>query len=162
VGGVRADREGVGVHGWADRGADAGIAATMRWPGFRAAARALGLRASLSIPLFAGSGASIAVLNLYGHERDTMAPLQKRIGALYQYHDPGPTDPDAPPLDPGGEQLLAGLTEAFAVQATIQRAVDIISRNESCTLPQAYMALRLLAMESGAPLTLIAAIAAME
>ena len=37
------------------------IDATMTWPGFRAAAAELGLDASLSVPLFAGSGVTIAV-----------------------------------------------------------------------------------------------------
>ena len=47
----------------------------MTWPGFREAATAMGLHASLSIPLFAGSGAPIAALNLYSHDLLAMAPL---------------------------------------------------------------------------------------
>src|SRR5215212_3921596 len=38
------------------------IAATMAWPGFRDQAFTMGLRASLSVPLFAGSGEPVAVL----------------------------------------------------------------------------------------------------
>jgi hypothetical protein len=134
----------------------------MVWPGFRAAARRLGLRASLSIPLFAGSGAAIAVLNLYGYERDTMEPLQRRVRALHGRHRPATVDGNGPELDPGGEQLLAGLTEALAVRATIQKAIRVVSANENCTAEQAYLALRLLSAEISAPLTLTAAITAME
>jgi hypothetical protein len=45
------------------------IDATMAWPGFREAAARMGLHASLSIPLFAGSGATIAALNLQPRRR---------------------------------------------------------------------------------------------
>jgi hypothetical protein len=44
----------------------------MAWPGFRDTARQLGLRASVSIPLIAGSGTPIAALNLYAHDPDPM------------------------------------------------------------------------------------------
>jgi hypothetical protein len=48
------------------------IDTTMAWPGFRQAAARMGLHASLSVPPFAGSGATIAVLNLYGHDPVTL------------------------------------------------------------------------------------------
>jgi hypothetical protein len=49
------------------------IAATMSWPGFRDVAVNPGLRASLSVPIFAGSGKTIAALNLYGRHCGAMA-----------------------------------------------------------------------------------------
>src|SRR4051812_3997844 len=42
------------------------IDTTIKWPGFRQAALSMGLHASVSIPLFSGSGDTIAALNLYG------------------------------------------------------------------------------------------------
>ena len=56
------------------------IDTTMAWPGFRQAAARMGLHASLSVPLFAGSGATIAVLNLYGHDPVTLVPLSAGSG----------------------------------------------------------------------------------
>ena len=51
----------------------------MAWPGFRDTAWRLGLRASLSIPLFAASGTPIAALNLYAHDAEPMAALTRRV-----------------------------------------------------------------------------------
>jgi hypothetical protein len=143
------------------------IAATMVWPGFRAAALHLGLRASLSIPLFAGSGAPVAVLNLYGHDPVAMAPLQQRVGELYDPDTPAgprrdPSQPgepehdgrehDGPALDVGGGQLLAGLREALAVRATIQRAIGVIMARERRPAGEAYAILRLRAAAGHASL----------
>jgi hypothetical protein len=49
------------------------IAATMTWPGFRDVAVKLGLPASLSVPLFAGSGRTVAALNLSSRHPGAMA-----------------------------------------------------------------------------------------
>src|SRR3954451_6823451 len=51
------------------------IAATMVWPGFRDQAVKIGLAGSVSLPLYAGSGAPVAGLNLYGHDPTAMAAL---------------------------------------------------------------------------------------
>jgi hypothetical protein len=59
------------------------IAATMDWPGFHEVAPALGLRASVSVPLYNGRGTTIAVLNLYGRDDAAMAPLIVRVAELY-------------------------------------------------------------------------------
>ena len=117
------------------------IAATMRWPGFRDAAYRLGLHASLSIPLFAGRGKPIAALNLYGHNPTAMTTLTAAVLATY---DPTPPVPsDFPDLDPGGAELVAGLTGAFSVHATIQQAIGFISADQHITLDEAYATLRL-------------------
>lgn len=106
------------------------IAATMVWPSFRDAATRLGLEASLSVPLFAGRGTTIAALNLYGHDRATMGPLSWSVGAVYgveQGHPVRRSDPCA-----GERSLVAGLTGAFTVRAVIQQAISMVmSRTES-------------------------------
>ncbi|MFE9193040.1 GAF and ANTAR domain-containing protein [Micromonospora sp. NPDC007208] len=125
------------------------IAATMAWPGFREAALGLGLRASLSIPLFAGAGVPVAALNLYGHDPDTVAPLTDRVWTVY---DPERTDTrttDPPSSDPGTEELINGLTEAFAVRAVIQQALGMIMHQRHSTAEDAYLILRVEAAETG-------------
>ncbi len=59
------------------------ICATMSWPGFREAAERMGLKASLSIPLFAGSGTTIAALNLYSHDLPAMLALDAWVITIY-------------------------------------------------------------------------------
>jgi hypothetical protein len=120
------------------------ITATMRWPGFRDTAHRLGLHASLSIPLFAGRGQAIAALNLYGHDSTTMATLTAAV--LATYDDDAPTNPD---LDPGGAELVNGLTNAFAVRAIIQQAIGIIIAEQHGTPDRAYATLRIRAIDTG-------------
>ncbi|HEX8631472.1 MAG TPA: GAF and ANTAR domain-containing protein [Catenuloplanes sp.] len=135
------------------------IAATMRWPNFRDTAFRVGLRTSLSIPLFAGSGAPVAVLNLYGHDPDTMAPLTLRVWAVYD-RDPTADDDHSPrldTLDPSSRELITGLSEAFAVRGTIQQAIGLIMAQHQCTAAAAYLTLRVRASETGTPLADIAA-----
>ncbi|HYN97488.1 MAG TPA: GAF and ANTAR domain-containing protein [Pilimelia sp.] len=130
------------------------IAATMVWPGFRDMAFGLGLRASLSIPVFAGSGAPVAALNLYGHEPSTMAQLTARV---WQVYDPEfDLDPGAegrrqrpPELDEGSEQLVAGLADALTVRALIQRAIGVVMAIGHHSPDEAYLVLRLRAAEDG-------------
>jgi hypothetical protein len=64
------------------------IATTMTWPGFHRTAAELGLHASVSIPLAVVSGAIIAVLNLFGRDAATIAPLIAGVWAVF--------DPDRP------------------------------------------------------------------
>ncbi len=126
---------------------------TMAWPGFRRAAAAMGLCASVSIPLFAGSGAAIAALNLYGRDATAMAPLIAGVWAVYDPDRPLPAERiDLQPLDPGGEELLAGFAEAMTVRATIQLALGVIMGHESITAADAYVRLRLQAADTGVSL----------
>jgi hypothetical protein len=122
------------------------IAVTMRWPGFRDTAYRLGLHTSLSIPLFAGRGEPIAALNLYGRESATMAALTAAIWSTYD--EAVPTSPDLPALDPGGAELVAGLTGAFAVRAIIQQAIGIVIATQHSTPERAYATLRVRAAEA--------------
>jgi hypothetical protein len=124
----------------------------MRWPGFRDTAFTLGLRASLSIPLFAGRGTAIAALNLYGRDPEAMAPL---AAAVWSAFDPDGSADDAErhPLDPGGAGLVAGIAGAFAVRALINQAVGVIIAETQRTADAAYLALRVRSAETGLTLS---------
>jgi len=124
------------------------VAATMRWPGFRDTAFSLGLRATLSIPLFAGRGAPIAALNLYSHDCATMARLTAAVRAAYEVM-PAETVDGTPELDSGGAELVAGLVAAFAVRAVINQAIGVVMVDQSASADSAYLVLRLRAAESG-------------
>jgi hypothetical protein len=132
------------------------IAATMAWPGFRDQAVKLGLRASVSVPLFAGSGEPVAVLNLYGHDGAAMAPLTESVWDVYKPNPPAGGGAVAG-LEPGAAELLAGLAEAFAVRATIQQAVGVIMARQGVGALDAYLSLRARAAETGSSLTTTAA-----
>ncbi len=144
------------------------VTTTAHWPGFRDTAAGLGLQASLSIPLFAGRGTSIAALNLYSREAGAMTGL---IAAVHEAYDPHPHDPhpalpadprvgdphafarvDRPDLDGGGADLVAGIAGAFAVRAVIQQAIGIVMADEHRTADAAYLVLRLRAAETGVTL----------
>jgi hypothetical protein len=131
------------------------IAATMTWPGFRAAAVKLGLRASLSVPLFAGSGRTVASLNLYSRHSGAIAPLGAAVWAAYDpdWSEPGQQDD----LESGGRELVGGLIGALARRTMIQQAIGILMSTTARTPDLAYLALRTRAAESGASLTDIAA-----
>jgi hypothetical protein len=129
------------------------VTKTMAWPGFRQAALELGLHASVSIPLVAGSGATIAALNLYGHDAAAMAPLIVGVWAVYDPDRPLPADhDDLQQLDAGGKELLAGLAEALTVHATIQLALGVIMGRDHTTAEDAYLKLRLRAAATGVSL----------
>ncbi|OJF12887.1 GAF and ANTAR domain-containing protein [Couchioplanes caeruleus] len=128
------------------------IAAIMSWPGFYRAAHGLGLHASLSIPLFAGSGKPIAVLNLYGRDTATMAPLIAAVRAVYTGQPPPATDRPGG-IDAGAQQLLTGLTQALTVRATIQQATGVLMARDNHSPAEAYRQLRLRAAETGLSLT---------
>jgi hypothetical protein len=104
------------------------IAATMDWPGFHQVAPTLGLRASISVPLYNGRGTPIAVLNLYSRDPAAMQPLIAAVAELYATSRELDLDPGGPPVsDPGAEELLAGYAGALSVRATIQLALDILA-----------------------------------
>jgi hypothetical protein len=128
------------------------IATTMTWPGFRDAAYGLGLRASLSIPVFAGRGVPIAALNLYGHDPATMAPLIAAVWAACDGKDSDETL-EGHDVDAGGAALVAGLLGAFVTQAVIQQAIGMVIAETGETADQAYLTLRLRAADNGVALT---------
>jgi hypothetical protein len=127
------------------------IAATMTWPRFRDVAFGLGLRSSLSIPLFAGRGTPVAALNLYAHDTDAMKPLTLAVWSVYEAETP--LDQRGEDLDAGGDELVAGLAGAFAARACIQRAMGMLMAISGGSPDEAFLALRLRAAETGATLT---------
>lgn len=128
------------------------IDATVPWPRFREAALRLGLRASLSLPLFAGRGTPIAALNLYGHDKAAMAPLSAAILDLYDRPPEGGDTSHLDSLGPGAHQLLDGLEGALAVRATIQRAIGVIIAQDTTNADLAYTILRSRAAETASSL----------
>jgi len=131
---------------------------TMSWPGFRTAAYRLGLRASLSVPLFAGRGSAIAALNLYGRDPEAMAPLIAAVWSAFAADAPA-VDPDADrrKLDDGSAGLVAGIAGAFAVRAVIHQAIGVIIADTQQSADGAYVALRMRAAEQGCNLSDVAA-----
>src|SRR4051812_17379641 len=125
------------------------VAAVMAWPGFRDTAWQLGLRASLSIPLFAASGAPIAALNLYAHHPEPMAPLTRRVWAAYDTSSHA-DNARLPTLPTGSQQLLTGITAAFHIRDLIQQALGVIMARQQVTAETAYLILRTTAADTGA------------
>ncbi|GAA3925077.1 GAF domain-containing protein [Actinoplanes auranticolor] len=134
------------------------IAATMDWPGFHQVAPTLGLRASISIPLYNGRGTTIAALNLYGRDDAAMRPLIAGVAELYATSRGIDLDAGSPPeSDPGAEELLAGYAGALAVRATIQFALDILAGSHADRTEDAYTELCARAAENGTSLSVAAA-----
>jgi hypothetical protein len=113
--------------------------ATMAWPHFRETAAGMGLGVA-SVPLFVGSGAEIATLDLYSRDPGLVAALLTGICAAYNPDVRWPAG-DLRALDAGGEELLAGFTEALSVRAAIQLALTMIGSAEHTGEP--YLELRL-------------------
>jgi hypothetical protein len=118
------------------------ILATMTWPGFRDEAHRLGLRSSLSIPLFAGRGLPLAALNLYGHDPRKMAPLSAAVLAAYDDRTGGDAGIPRDELCDGAADLVDGLLGAFAVRARIQQAIGMIIADRHTNAELAYSLLR--------------------
>ncbi|GAA4604568.1 GAF domain-containing protein [Actinoplanes octamycinicus] len=126
------------------------IATSVRWPGFARVALRLGLRASVSLPLFTAGGAAVASLNLHGRDDRAMAPL---IAGVWDVYDP---DRDLPagvrrpePADDGARELLAGFAAAVAVRSRIQQALALLRERHAETMQDAYHRLVGMAAESG-------------
>lgn len=75
-----------------------------------------------------------------------MAALTAAVWATYD--DTTPVVPGLPPLDTGGSELVGGLTGAFAVRATIQRAIGILARGQRSVPARADVTLRLRAVDA--------------
>lgn len=119
--------------------------------GFGDSASRLGISASLSISLFAGRGAAVATLNLYGRDPGALAPLTAAVRAVYDPHGAG-ASVRRDDLDHGGDALMAGLAGAFAVRARIQQAIGVVMAARHRGPDAAYLVLRLRAAETGATL----------
>lgn len=129
------------------------IAATVQWPRFHEMAPRMGLHASVSVPLYAGRGIPVAVLNVYGPDRAAMAPLIDGICSLHAHlTDDLPDDGEPRGLDEGARELIAGCAEAHGIRATIRRATDMIMATLHCTPDDAYLSLCIRAGAAGADL----------
>ena len=121
---------------------------TMSWPRFAETADRMGLTAA-SVPLFTGSGAEIATLDLYGRDRSAMSALTAGVCAAYDPDLPLPGEEGIAALDEGGEELIAGFMEALSVRATIQFALTAIAKGSTGGPDDAYLRLRLYAADRG-------------
>ena len=132
------------------------IIATMQWPGFCDTALRVGLRSSLSIPLLAGSGVPVAVLNLYSRRAGAMSTLTRAAWAAFT--------PDRSErwqhniLDAGSRELAAGLIGAVALRTMIQRAIAILASTSETGTDRAYRLLCIRADAGGTSLTEAAAL----
>ena len=113
----------------------------------------MGLHASVSVPLYAGRGDAIAVLNVYSHDRVAMAPLIAGICSVHGHTDEEADDEAVlSELDPGGRELVAGYARALSVRATIRLAIELIRADNRCDADDAYLSLCISAGEAGTDL----------
>jgi len=129
------------------------IDATVQWPKFHEVAPSMGLHTSVSVPLYAGRGEPVAVLNVYSNDRVAMAPLLGRICSL---HGHAGDDVDnsvlEEELDEGGRELISGYAQTLSVRATIKLALGMIMVENRCTADDAYVSLCLHAGQAGTDL----------
>lgn len=142
------------------RGAPVGVPdidSTIRWPGFHQEALRMGLRASISVPLFAGRGEAVAMLNVYSHDQAAMAPLIDAIWSVHGNPAGETADEDISGLDEGGRELVTGYAETLAVRATVRLAIELIRAEYRCSPDDAYLSLCIRAAEAGTDLAATAA-----
>jgi X-X-X-Leu-X-X-Gly heptad repeat protein len=117
------------------------IATTINWPRFRHEAAALGLSASLSIPLFAGRGSAVAALNLYARDAASLDPVTRAVLHVFELHEHGVL-PMLDQLDDGSAELVSGVSEAFEVQQRIQIAIGLVMQTQQVSADGAYLRMR--------------------
>jgi hypothetical protein len=127
-------------------------ATTMQWPGFRETAVNLGLRSSLSIPLFTASGVPSIGLNIYSYRPAALAALGVMVENELHLRPAGITS--IPPssytlLDDGGQEMLRGMSCAMEIRNLIQRAVGVVMERDRTDAGRGYVALRVEAAEAG-------------
>nr|WP_296067471.1 GAF and ANTAR domain-containing protein [uncultured Actinoplanes sp.] len=128
------------------------IDATVQWPKFHEVAPSMGLHTSVSVPLYAGRGEPVAVLNVYSNDRVAMAPLLGRICSLHGHAGEDMDTSVLEELDEGGKELISGYAQALSVRATIKLALGIIMVENRCTADDAYVSLCLHAGQAGTDL----------
>jgi hypothetical protein len=124
----------------------------MHWPRFREAAVDMGLRSTLSIPLFTASGQPAIAMNLYAHEPAILLPLAMAVDN--QFHQPRLSQSriaaeEGGPLDEGSRELLSGLGTALGIRDVIQRAIGVVMARDHVDAATGYTVLRLGAAETG-------------
>ena len=142
------------------RGAPVGVSdidSTVQWPGFHQQAARMGLRASVSVPLFAGRGKAVAVLNVYSRDQAATGPLIAAIAAVHGEPAREATD-ELSGLDDGGRELVLGYAEALSVRATVRLAIELIRARKHSDSDDAYLDLCIRAAEAGTDLAEAAAV----
>jgi hypothetical protein len=114
--------------------------AKVEWPQFREQAMAAGLFAALSIPLYAGSGTTVASLNLYARRPEALSGLIVAVLDLYG-SDPAATSARRRQVGDGAEDLLDALAAALRVYDDIQHALGMLMARRNLTPADAYTAL---------------------
>ncbi|MFI7599087.1 STAS domain-containing protein [Actinoplanes sp. NPDC049681] len=127
-------------------------ASTMSWPRFREQAAELGLQASVSVPLFAGRGTAVAVLNLYGRRASALTALSAAVRDVF-VTERIPADSFGAHGNAGTLQLLNGLGLALQLRVAIQRAVGMLMADAGCDAAQAHRMLRARAVAAGESLS---------
>lgn len=124
----------------------ADLTRTVEWPEFRQKASALGLRATLSVPLTAARGSVVAALNLHGVDRDAMARLGQRVWAALAGSTAEVDAPRTPAQQQnardGGSQLVAGLVQAIELTRMVRTAVRTVAAEQGVDEEEAYELLR--------------------
>ena len=128
------------------------IATTMSWPAFHRQATELGLRASVSVPLFAGGGSPVAVLNLYGHDPVPLTALSEGVREVFALDRPADIDGGRSGAE-GTRQFLLGLGHALQVRTVIQQAVGVVMARDGCAAESAYQKLQEYAATAEEPLS---------
>jgi hypothetical protein len=123
------------------------IASTITWPTFRDIAGRLRMYTSLSVPLFAGSGTTIASLNLYSHRHGSLHHLTTAVWNVYEPDIAEPWERDS--LDPGSRELTAGLIGAIGLRGMLQRAIAVIVADDRVRPDEAYRTLHARATADG-------------
>lgn len=127
-------------------------AAVMAWPRFHEQAATLGLQASVSVPLFAGGGAPVAVLNLYSRQSSALVALTAGVRAVFTA-ERIPADGIDAGASTGMRQFLNGLGLALQLRVTIQRALGMLMADAGCDGGQAHRMLRDRAAAAGESLS---------
>ena len=118
------------------------IALTVKWPKFREEAVRLGLRSSLSIPLWAARGRAVAALNLYARHPHALSALSTAVDVAFDDPSSVHSLPEMTTLDHGSTQLINGLIDAMTIQREIHIGIGIISIRHGTTPDAAYLILR--------------------
>ncbi|WP_328460961.1 STAS domain-containing protein [Actinoplanes sp. NBC_00393] len=116
-------------------------AVTMSWPGFHEQATRLGLQVVVSVPLFAGGGSPVAVLNMYGRQPEALVSLADGVRHVFAV-ERMPAQGFAVNGDAGTRQLLNGLGTALHMRVNVQRAVGMLMADTGCDAAHGHQLLR--------------------
>ena len=104
---------------------------------------------AVAVPLYAGRGDTVAVLNLYGHDRAAMASLGAGLGVVQGRSGVATDAARLAGMDAGGRELVAGHAHALTIRAAIRLAIEMIRAEYRCDPEDAYLCLWIQAGEAG-------------